>query len=330
LKNYSIRKYNSKDYLLWNDFTSKSKNGTFLFNRDFIEYHNDRFDDFSLLVLNEKQTLVAVLPANFVDENLFSHQGLTYGGVIFGSKIKLKDSIEIFKEILIFLNENKFQKLQIKLIPSIYHQKPSEELSYILFLLNAKLTRCDTLSVIDLSQKITIASGRKEGIKKAQKLGLVINEEANFDVFWNTILIPNLQTKHQTQPIHSLEEITKLKQLFPNNIRQFNVYQNDKIVAGTTIFESQNVAHAQYISGDTTKSENGSLDFLYHELITKTFREKKFFDFGTSNENHGRKLNLGLNFWKESFGASTITQGFYEVETDNFNLLNEVLIGLNS
>jgi hypothetical protein len=68
------------------------------------------------------------------------------------------------------------------------------------------------------------------------------------------------------------------------------------------------------------------LDFLYHELITKTFKDKNYFDFGTSNENQGKNLNSGLNFWKESFGASTITQDFYEVETSNFNLLNDVLI----
>ncbi len=326
LKNYFIRQYKAEDYAIWNTFVSQSKSGTFLFYRDFMEYHKQLFEDFSMLVFDEKQKLVSILPANRNEATVFSHQGLTYGGLLFDKKIKLIEVIEIFKKLLFFFHENKIKTLNIKLIPLMYHQKPADELAYTLFLANAKLTRRDALAVIDLNEEIAITSGRKEGIKKAKKLNLIIKEETDFESFWNQILIPNLLKKHQTKPIHALEEITKLKHLFPQNIRQFNVYQNDIIVAGTTIFESQNVAHAQYISGNESKSENGSLDFLYYKLVTTTFKHKKYFDFGTSNENQGRKLNSGLNFWKESFGASTITQDFYEVETSNYNLLNEVLL----
>ena len=70
----------------------------------------------------------------------------------------------------------------------------------------------------------------------------------------------------------------------------------------------------------------GSLDFLYQFLIKEVFAEKRFFDFGISNESQGKKLNNGLSYWKESFGASTIVQDFYEVKTTNYNLLDTVLI----
>ena len=126
--------------------------------------------------------------------------------------------------------------------------------------------------------------------------------------------------------MHSLEEINLLQANFPKNIRQFNVYFNDKIIAGTTIFESEQVAHAQYISAGENKNELGSLDFLYHHLLTQVFSKKMYFDFGISNENQGKKLNNGLSFWKESFGASTMVQDFYEVETSNFHLLENVLL----
>lgn len=326
MKNYLVQKYKAENYTIWNTFVHQSKNSTFLFHRDFMEYHQDKFEDFSLLIFDEKHKLISILPANKSGNTLYSHQGLTYGGLLFGQKIKLTEVLEIFKQVVLFLSENKIEKLFLKMIPSMYHQKPSQELEYALFLTKAQLIRRDSLSVIDLKEKTNLTSGRKEGIKKAEKLNLTIKEVSDFDTFWNEILIPNLEKKHQTKPVHTLEEITKLKHLFPNNIRQFNVYQKEELVAGTTIFESQNVAHAQYISGNENKSENGSLDFLYHELITKTFKDKKYFDFGTSNENQGRKINVGLNFWKESFGASTIVQDFYEVETANYNLLNDVLL----
>lgn len=325
MKNYTVKLYQETDYEKWNDFISQAKNATFLFHRDFMEYHKDRFKDFSLLVY-ENEKLVSVFPANKAHDVVYSHQGLTYGGLVYHEKTKLVSVIEIFKRILIFLNENVIAKLYLKTLPSIYHLKPAEETQYALFLAEAKLVRRDSLSVLDLSQENKISKIRKRGIQKAIFNDLVIVEEDDFKGFWNEILIPNLDKKHKASPVHTLEEINYLKSIFPDNIRQFNVYQNDKIVAGTSVFESKNVAHCQYISKNENQDNLGSLDFLFEFLIKKVFNEKQFFDFGISNEEQGKKLNEGLSYWKESFGASTIVHDFYEVETINYGLLNNVLL----
>ena len=325
MKNYSVQRYQESDYGNWNTFIGNAKNATFLFHRDFMEYHRNRFRDYSLIVLDGEKWL-AVLPANVVGNEVFSHQGLTYGGLVYDENLKLVSVIEIFKSILSFLNHSQIEKLQLKLIPSIYHQKPAEEINYALFLAEAQLIRRDTLAVIDLFKPYSLSKIRKRGVKKAVNNGLIIKEVDDFDDFWNEILIPNLAQKHQAKPVHTLEEITLLKALFPKRIRQFNAYENGIIVAGTTIFESENLAHAQYISGKEDKNELGGLDFLFFQLISEIFKNKRFFDFGISNENQGRKLNEGLSYWKESFGASTIVHDFYEVETANYNLLDSVLI----
>ncbi len=316
MKNYSVQRYQERDYKNWNAFISQAKNATFLFHRDFMEYHNDRFQDYSLIVL-DKEKWVAVLPANVVDNQVFSHQGLTYGGLIYSEKIKLATVLAIFKSILSFLDDNKKEKLQVKLIPSIYHQKPAEELNYALFLAEAQLIRRDSLAVIDLSQENNLSKLRKRSIQKGISNDFVIKEVKDFEEFWNKILIPNLAQKHQAKPVHTLQEIVKLKALFPENIRQFNVYQNGIIVAGSTIFESENVVHCQYISGKEDKNDLGGLDLLFNKLISNTFKNKRYFDFGTSNENQGRKLNNGLSYWKESFGANIIVHDFYEVKLQN-------------
>lgn len=182
------------------------------------------------------------------------------------------------------------------------------------------------MAVLDLSKPYTISKTRKECIRRGIKNNLVIKEELDFKLFWEEVLEPNLDKKYQAKPVHSIAEIEMLQRKFPNNIRHFNVYQDDKIVAGTTIFVSENVAHPQYVSGMGNKNELGSLDFLYHHLITSVFMGKRFFDFGISNEDQGKKLNEGLVFWKESFGASIIVHDFYEVKTSNYGLLDTVLI----
>lgn len=325
MKNYTVKRYETQDYNHWNAFINDAKNATFLFHRDFMEYHSDRFQDYSLIVL-ENNKWIAVLPANRVGEEVFSHQGLTYGGVVFNEKIKLAEAIPVFRTILSFLHQNAIMKLHLKLIPSIYHDKPADEINYALFLAEAKLERRDSLSVLDLKKDINFSKERKQTIRRGIKNGLTVKEEVNFKPFWDELLIPNLSQRYQAKPVHSLDEIEKLQKLFPDNIRQFNVYYQDRIVVGTTIFVSKHVAHPQYISGNEQKNELGSIDFLYHYLITEIFKDKKFFDFGPSHEEDGKKIKEGILFWKESFGTGTITQDFYEVNTANLVKLENILI----
>lgn len=322
---YRVEQYTASYFGLWNDFIQRSKNGTFLFHRDFMEYHSDRFKDFSLLVF-EGEMLVAVLPANRVGEELHSHQGLTYGGLVYTEKTKLTDVINIFKEVLQFLKERSFTSLFVKEIPLIYHKYPADEFSYALFLANASLIRRDSLCVIDNQNKLPYTKSKKESIRRGIKHNLQIVEEPHFELFWNEILIPNLNAKHNVRPVHTLEEITLLHKRFPKNIRHFNVYHNGKIVAGTTVFVAGAVAHPQYISGNVQKNELGSLDYIYDYLINTVFPKSRYFDFGISNEEQGRKLNQGLIFWKESFGARTVVQDFYEVNPANYTLLNNVTL----
>jgi len=96
VKNYTVRPYIGNDYENWNAFIGQAKNATFLFHRDFMEYHSDRFQDYSLVILDGEKW-VAVLPANVVGNEVFSHQGLTYGGLVYNEKLKLASILEIFK-----------------------------------------------------------------------------------------------------------------------------------------------------------------------------------------------------------------------------------------
>lgn len=323
--NYSVKRYNPSHKTIWNAFVSHSKNGTFLFDRDFMDYHSDRFKDHSLLIFR-KENLIAVLPGNIEKNTIHSHKGLTYGGLILKKSLKLSEFIFLFREVLRYLNKKNIHSLVIKNIPTIYCTIPSNELGYLAFVLNAKLLRTDVLSVIDATAEVLkISTIRKRGIKKAAEKKLLLKEESKLGPFWNNILTPNLETTYGKKPVHSLEEIEELRDVFPKNIRQFNIYLNDEIIAGTTIFETKQVAHVQYISANEIGKQSGALDYLFHHLMTVVFKRKKYFDFGISNENEGKNLNEGLLYWKESFGARAISQSFYCFQTKDYENLNHIL-----
>lgn len=326
MNSYQIVTYSKEHEEAWNNFVTQSKCGTFLFRRDFMEYHSDRFQDFSLLIFLNKE-LKAVLPGNIEDDVLYTHKGLTYGGVLYTDDLKLPETINIFKAILSFLNERGIKKIILKELPLIYFDAiTNQQLDYLMFKLKAKLIRTDLLSVVNLDTKFKFSKDRISGIKRAKKHGLIVKEEQDFNSFWNSILIPNLKEKHQIEPVHNLSEITYLKQKFSNNIRQFNVYYYHELVAGTTIFESKNVAHSQYISASNQKNSLGSLDLLHDYLLNHIFSDKRYFDFGISNINEGQQINEGLLYWKEGFGARSVPQRFFEVETKHFNYLDDIFV----
>jgi len=321
---YSVKKYQPSDFNLWNQFVGNAKNATFLFHRNFMEYHKDRFEDFSLIVYKGNQ-LIGLLPANKIDNELHSHQGLTYGGLLISNKTKLSEITEAFKSILIFLHSIQILKLHFKLIPPFYTNYPSDEIQQILFTLQAKLIKKNLFSVIDLSCPLKIQSNRIEGVKKAKRYHLIIEEVNHFDEFWNNILIPNLMNRHKAKPTHTLNEIKQLKEEFPKNIRQFNVYKDGNLVGGSTIFETKKVIHVQYISGNDKNQTYGTLDFLFHELITKTFNHKQYFDFGSSTIPNTHKINSKLYYWKECFGARAFSQDIYTINTNSSFYLNDFL-----
>lgn len=317
-----VQRYHRSFKKNWNDFLSQSKNGTFLFDRNYMEYHSSRFEDFSLIVFKENK-IIALLPANIKDNIIYSHQGLSYGGVITTQKTTFKDAILIYNSILNFLYEAQIENLNIKLLPSFYTPHPSSEDTYFMYLLEAKKTRCDVTLTINQQHKLGFSSNKKRKIKAAQKENLTIVQSENYNEFWNEVLIPNLRDTHNLTPVHSLEEIELLHKYFTSEIILYSVYQDSKIIAGSVLYLTEEVVHAQYISANEKGKETGALDFLFDYLINKKYVNKSTFDFGVVNQ--GKGINLGLTYWKEGFGARTYTHDFYQIKTSNRRLLSKII-----
>ncbi|SHF50820.1 GNAT family N-acetyltransferase [Dysgonomonas macrotermitis] len=305
--------YNKGLYSDWNNFVASSKNSTFLFYRDFVEYHKDRITDFSLLFL-KKNKIVALLPANRGnDSTLYSHQGLTYGGIITDKSMTTALMLDIFGSLRLFLTTEGFKQFIYKPIPHIYHQFPAEEDLYALFRNKGELISRNISSCIYNGASINYTELRKRGIKKALNIGLSISESNNFTMFWQ-VLEENLMKRHSVKPVHTLSEIEYLKSKFDNEIRLFEVNYQGKVIAGCVTFESVQVIHAQYISASDEGRQLGALDLLFDYLITRAKTLNKHFDFGTSTEQGGNILNEGLISQKEGFGARGIVYDTYKIQ----------------
>ncbi len=310
-----IKQYSSVYYTIWNEFVAQAKNATFLFHRDFMEYHQDRFEDYSLLVFNAKDKLVAVLPANKVEDTVYSHQGLTYGGLVLHHKSKAQEVFSYLETIVSFLQENAFRKLVIKSIPVFYNKTFSFELEYYLFKIKSNLIRKDMNLAFKFGEDHLISKSKLKKYKNSLSSGLLMKEETNFDSFWTQVLMPRLAEKHGAKPVHTLDEINKLGIKFPNNIKQFNAYLDDQIVAGITIFESNDVVKSQYGATTVAGESSRALDFLFFSLMEKyRVAGKSYFDMGiVTDSSHAEGFNQGLLNQKEELGCVVFEQNHYEI-----------------
>ncbi|HJR05813.1 MAG TPA: GNAT family N-acetyltransferase [Pyrinomonadaceae bacterium] len=313
-----VFKYDAGRKRVWDDFVARAKNGVFLFQRDYMEYHADRFTDASLLVFDESGRLVALLPASVRGDVVSSHGGLTFGGFITDERMKAALMLEVFDAARAHLREQGITKLIYKAIPHIYHRVPAEEDLYALYRAGARLFRRDISSTVLMSERLPFSKGRKYSVKQAQKRGLRVEQSFDFQTFM-AMEADLLGEKYGARPVHTAAEIELLAARFPDNIKLFAAFDGAQMLAGVVVYESSEVAHAQYISASDEGKQSGALDLIISYLINEYYAHKKYFDFGISTEDEGRYLNTGLIENKQGFGGRAIVYDFYEVETAERN-----------
>lgn len=310
---YRVELYSAAKINEWNAFVNNAKNATFLFNRNYMDYHADRFSDMSLMIYR-KDKLYAMLPANRKDNVLYSHQGLTYGGLLMSNKATALDILESFQAMHSFIKELGISKIVYKPLPYIYHQIPAQEDLYALFrLTDARIIGRNISSTIYQHSKIKFIESRKSGIRKALANGITIKESENYLAFWE-ILNTNLKLKYGVAPVHNLDEIILLHNRFPQNIKLYLAFRGDEALGGTVIYLTNRVVHTQYISANIEGKELGVLDLLFDYLINHKYVDYPIFDFGQSTEQMGHVLNESLIFQKEGFGGRGMCYDIYEYE----------------
>lgn len=308
---FRIEPYSVEHKNVWNVFVEGAKNSTFLFNRDYMDYHADRFQDCSVMVYR-KDKLYALLPANRKDDILYSHQGLTYGGLIMSPKATALDILETFQALNEYLKNCGISKVIYKPLPYIYHQIPSQEDLYALFkTTNARIIGRNISSTIYQGNKIKFVESRKSGIRKALSHEITVRMTDDYESFWQ-ILDTNLKNKYGVAPVHTLDEIRLLQSRFPKNIKLYLAYKGEEALGGTVLYLTKQVVHTQYISANLEGKELGVLDLLFDHLINHEYTNFPVWDFGQSTEDMGHVLNESLIFQKEGFGGRGVCYDIYE------------------
>ena len=308
-----IIRYDASMAARWDEFARMSRNGTMLHQRGYMDYHSDRFKDCSLVALHEGR-LCALLPACIEGDTLWSHRGLTYGGWLVPLKhFDATVMVEVMDAACQWMSDNSIKRLVYKPVPHIYHRYPCEEDLYALFRHQAKLIETNISTTIDLTCPLPLDRGNKSGANAARKAGIQVGPSEDWEGYWR-LLSSLLDERYSTRPVHTLDEMRLLHGRFPDGIRLYAATLDGEMLAGVVMYLSQPVAHCQYIGASPQGKDSKALTLLFDYLIGEAKASGyRYFDFGISNEDHGRYLNEGLVRQKSRLGGRGIVYNTFEI-----------------
>lgn len=276
-----------------------------------MDYHGDRFEDHSLIFFTSYEKIMAILPANIDNGVLYSHQGLSYGGLLYGMSTNTADVLRCFDSLRTYCTSSNIKSLVYKRVPSIYHQYPSDEDLYALFRQSAQLVRRDIGYVINLDNPAPMSRNKKRYIKNFNSSDYKIEVSTDFHKF-HSILSKSLE-RHETKPVHSPTELKMLTEQFSSSIFLYAMFFKDEIEAFCWMFSANGILHIQNMAASEYGRANHFIDYFYNWILTKFSAGYKYLSFGISTESNGSILNYGLADQKEKFGARGLCHDFFEL-----------------
>jgi len=298
----------------WDNFVGESVNGTLFHTRRFLSYHPaERFRDESLVFRREAE-IFALLPAvrGTWDgrDTLWSHRGASYGGFVYREGLGINNAYELVEQLIEHTRQQKIQRIVLTLPPIIYNRRLSNYIDFALIQHGFQYLKREVSSIVSLEDNIDLnvakfKQANRTAFRRAQKLGVVVRESQDYAAFYE-ILKKNLKIRHGVQPTHTLDELLKLKELFPDKIFLFGAFVGEEMVAGVVMFDcNPQVSLAFYISHNEERQEFRGVNILFYEIIKRCVAKGfMFLDFGIFTVN--MEPNFGLARFKEGFGSSGI------------------------
>lgn len=302
-----VIKYNNEHKAEWDAFVKQSDNFSFLFYRDYMEYHSDRFSDLSLM-LYEKGKLKSLLPGNRANGIFYSHQGLTFGGMIHEPHFTYEKASLCLDHFTSFLNGEGLTQMILKSQPFFYTCSLNHIQDYLFNHRQLQQQKQDIGAFIHCANHEFPKSSIEK--RKLRLADFYVGEDSSLDEFW-AVLEENLNQQHGSKPVHTLKEIKSLAKLFPDNIKLFTIRNavTNNIDAGTLLFDNGSVVKMQYIATSDSGRTNRAIHAMYYLFISQYKKTKKYIDMGTCmTEDH---VNTSLLYLKQRFGAEAYCTGRY-------------------
>jgi len=323
----TIKKYNKSYAEKWDNFISISNNGTIFQTRKFLGYHITRkFKDYSLII-TKNTTIIAVIPGVKIQDNkiYYSHPGTSYGGLVIKREISFERIHQIIESLDIYLIKHKFKQIYLINSPSVYWKDEEQSLDYLLQWNKYQIKEIYISHVSNIAHCKTV-----ESLLSKRKRRYIVNDSQLNNFTFKKIknhnelielyaLLEKTKKKFNTTPTHSIEELSQLYSLFPDDIVIYISRWEGNIVGGFVIFHTTtktSLIFYNIIDEKMTESQLSVLQ-LYNCMKICKKRGSYVVDFGVSHtpeQTNPLDPKFSLIQFKEQFGARGIMRIAYQKE----------------
>jgi hypothetical protein len=315
----TIQHYTEEWRERWDKFVLSSNNGTIFHLQRFFDYHRkDRFKWHHLLFL-ENDHIIAVLPGAVMGTTFESPIGASYGSFV-TRDLEFAPTLEIVDLFSDYCRHNSVERTLLTPPPFIYQQRISQHIDYALAYRGFAYDKHYISHAIKLGQTDFVSSfqstARRYIHKYLRERPLDIRISEDFEAFY-PILVEN-KSRHDVKPTHTLDELLRLKNLFPEEIVLFLVRHEGKPIAGSVMFSANKQVTICFYNMLLYEYEKyNPIHAVMYEVV-KWATEKGFswIDIGVSQDTKASNqmtpsMNL-INF-KEKFSARGILRStFYK------------------
>ncbi len=305
----------------WDKFVLASNNGTMFHLQKFFDYHTPGKFRFDHLMFVEKGNIIALLPGRLTDGVFESPVGASYGSIV-TKDIKFAEAMDLVSALLDYSGKNGVRELELTPAPMVYETYQNQNLDFAMLWqgFSFKLHYISSAIKLDKERDIiercspTIRRNVRKSLKNSD-IRVEINEQ--YDQFY-PILLEN-KARHNVKPTHSYEDLLRLKELLPDNLKLFMVYYKDEPIAGSSMFfANKNVALCFY---NMLRYEFEHLKpiqrVMYEVLKYSTENGYQYVDIGVSQDTKAANPmtpSMSLIEFKEKFDAKTIMRNTFHIK----------------
>ena len=310
MNNIVVEKYQPELKEKWDNFVSQANNGTIFHKIQFLSYHPPKRFNFHHLIFQKQSNTIAVLPGMLNNGVFKSPAGASFGGIVMDDMSFSKTDTIVNKFLEYCINKN-IKEVYFTLPPISYLKELNKNLEYVLLYNGFSYSNNMYTSVINLPKlgKNPIKEfhqNARNAIRKGTKLNLEVKLSTDYESFY-PILLKNKE-KFKVSVTHSLDELKKLNNLLPDDLKLFLVYKEEILLGGSLIFIcNERTLLAFYIALDYDYQEYRPINYLLYEIIRWGQQNGfKYLDLGVNqeeSESNPMEVNRGLISFKSSMGA---------------------------
>ena len=315
-----IIEYTEKWKDKWDKFVLESNNGTMFHLQRFYDYHPEGKFNFNHLIFLHKGNIAAVLPGSRIGNLYESPIGASYGSIV-TKDLKFSTAMELVSTLKEYGKQTGIKEILLTSAPRIYEKYQNENLDFALLWQGFEYDLHYISSAVKLDENRDIISRFQPTVRRNVRKTLKnpdIKVELNdrYDEFY-PILIEN-KSRHNVKPTHSLEDLLKLKELLPDNIKLFMVYYKDEPIAGSNVFVCNNRVTLCFYNMLRYEFEKlKPIHRVMYEVVKwSTENGYEYVDIGVSQDTKAENPmtpSMSLIDFKEKFDAKTVMRNTFKI-----------------